>query len=150
MPQRLTWLLPAPEQDAPLSQQHKALAQAAWQSLLDNVGTADPVDTQQLHQQLTAEDRALTSCTLLYPRASLQQRLRLSALLDLLRQPGASAARVATFVLDSQVCGSDCVCLKSQQCVALCSLSSGLCCVDPSLPWSCLDLHDQLAQRPRL
>lgn len=105
-------LLPTPEL-GPFSQEHLALAKAAWQGLLINVGESDPPNPQQLCQHLAAEDRALGSCGLLRPQPSLPQQLRLSALVDLLRQPGVDAARAATFVVDSQVChgACDCVCL---------------------------------------
>lgn len=110
MPQRLTWLLlPTPELGA-LSQEHLALAKEAWQGLLVNVGGSDPPDPQQLRQHLAAVDRTLASCGVLHPQPSLPQQLRLSALVDMLRQPGVDAARAATFVMDSQVFDCDCVC----------------------------------------
>jgi hypothetical protein len=97
--QRLKWLLADAQQDQ-LSPPHLQLALAAWQSLLSNAD-GEQRDAANLEKRTAAESRVLDCCTGLQP--SLAKRLRLSGLVDILRQQALDSVRVANFELDSQV-----------------------------------------------
>lgn len=97
--QRLKWLL-ADAQQEQLSPPHLQLALAAWQSLLSNADDKR-IDAANLDKRTAAESRVLDCCTGLQP--SLSKQLRLSGLVDTLRQQPTNSVRVANFELDSQV-----------------------------------------------
>jgi hypothetical protein len=97
--QRLKWLL-ADAQQEQLSPPHMQLALSAWQSLLSNADDGQ-ADAASLEKRIAAESRVLDCCAGL--QLSLAKRLRLSGLVDTLRQQATDSLRVNIFELDSQV-----------------------------------------------